>query len=300
MPASGRAPLDVVLTAEGSDPDGDALTYAWDFGDGSATREGPARAAHLHARAGRSRREVTVDRRGGRDGVRRRCRSSSATRPANQAPTVVAAADPVGRDRAAEGQPHARPGSDPDGDALSYAWSFGDGGQAGGPKVTHTFAAAGSYTVTVTVRDAGGGTGTATLTGRRGGAAAARRRARRRRRRRSGGGDRVGRRATVARVRPPRAEGGGARAGRRGRARASVWVSRAAAQRLGLRSRRLGSRGARRARAGATVTVRVQAVAGGAQARWLARRAALRVSAPAHAGRRGGGGAHGPAPAAGR
>ncbi|MEO3756623.1 carbohydrate-binding protein [Streptomyces sp. B6B3] len=35
-PTSGQAPLDVAFTSEGSnDPDGDSLSYAWDFGDGA-------------------------------------------------------------------------------------------------------------------------------------------------------------------------------------------------------------------------------------------------------------------------
>ncbi len=42
-PTSGQAPLDVAFSAEGSnDPDGDTLSYAWDFGDGqSATDANP-------------------------------------------------------------------------------------------------------------------------------------------------------------------------------------------------------------------------------------------------------------------
>lgn len=43
--------------------------------------------------------------------------------------------------------------TDPDGDALTYAWTFGDGSTGSGADVTHTFTAAGSYTVTVTVTD---------------------------------------------------------------------------------------------------------------------------------------------------
>lgn len=42
---------------------------------------------------------------------------------------------------------------------ASYAWSFGDGQSASGPSVSHTYAAAGTYTVTLTVTDAFGNTG---------------------------------------------------------------------------------------------------------------------------------------------
>lgn len=43
--------------------------------------------------------------------------------------------------------------SDPDGDALSYAWDFGDGGTATGATPSHIYGLAGNYNVTLEVSD---------------------------------------------------------------------------------------------------------------------------------------------------
>lgn len=52
--------------------------------------------------------------------------------------------------------------SDPDGEITSYAWSFGDGGTAGGVTTSHTYAAAGTYSVKLTVTDTAGATASVT------------------------------------------------------------------------------------------------------------------------------------------
>jgi PKD repeat protein len=73
----------------------------------------------------------------------------------NRAPAAVPGGPYVGT----EGSPvHFDGGasSDPDGDALAYAWSFGDGGTASGAAVQHAYAQDGAYTVRLTVRDPDG------------------------------------------------------------------------------------------------------------------------------------------------
>jgi PKD repeat protein len=52
---------------------------------------------------------------------------------------------------------------DPDGDAVSFSWSFGDGETATGRTTSHSFDA-GTYEVTLRAADARGGVGTASVT----------------------------------------------------------------------------------------------------------------------------------------
>jgi VCBS repeat-containing protein len=54
--------------------------------------------------------------------------------------------------------------SDVDGTIVSYDWDFGDGNTGNGVNPTHTYAAAGTYTVSLTVTDDGGATDTASTT----------------------------------------------------------------------------------------------------------------------------------------
>ena len=59
-PTSGAAPLAVQFSSAGSsDPDGDPLTYAWDFGDGTSEHGGQPE-PHLHRRTARLTATLTV------------------------------------------------------------------------------------------------------------------------------------------------------------------------------------------------------------------------------------------------
>jgi glucose/arabinose dehydrogenase len=84
------------------------------------------------------------------DGTLHRIRFVGTT---NQPPDVVASATPL------QGQPplnvdfSSAGTQDPDGDQMTFAWSFGDGSSSTAPNPSHTYASPGQYTATLTVSD---------------------------------------------------------------------------------------------------------------------------------------------------
>ncbi len=81
--------------------------------------------------------------------------------PVNQAPTA-AANGPYSGDTGVAVTFSSAGSFDSDGSIVSYAWTFGDGGTSSAADPSHTYTAAGSYTVTLTVTDDGGLTDVAT------------------------------------------------------------------------------------------------------------------------------------------
>jgi PKD repeat protein len=165
--------------------------------------------------------------------------------PANQAPTVEAAADPNGGTAPLRVRFTAS-GRDPEGAQLMYVWEFGDGGMAGGRSATHTYTAPGTYDAKVTVTDSHGATGTATVRvvvqTRQGGLLGAQAQL-----------------TVPSSVRAFRARGLKIRlvCESRGSGRATLKVARAAARRLGLRTRTVAARQVSCA-AGRTASVRLK------------------------------------------
>ena len=127
------------------DPAGAPLTFTWDFGDGSSG-SGPT-PTHAYAAAGHYTVTLTV--------------SNGTETSTDQAEAIVTEPrQPVAR----AGGPYSGYAGesvrfsgamsyDPDDDALSYAWNFGDGGTATGYLPTHVFRTMGTYIVRLTVSD---------------------------------------------------------------------------------------------------------------------------------------------------
>jgi PKD repeat protein len=134
-----------------ADADGDALTYVWDFGDGTPPGAG-AVVTHTYAEGGSYPVTLTVS-----DGTGLWNAGASAviTVTINRPPVAVAGAnkevcagDIVVFDGSAS--------SDPDGGLLRYRWDFGDGGTADIVNPTRTYDDGAVYPVTLTVQDESG------------------------------------------------------------------------------------------------------------------------------------------------
>jgi PKD repeat protein len=144
-----------------ADPDGDALTYSWDFGDGSAP-ETIAQPSHVYTDNGTYTVTLTVS-----DGSLTAVATTTAN-IANVAPTLSAIAGA----NLADGDTYTASGSftDPGTDSWTATVDYGDGSGVQPLSLTgktfslsHVYAGVGSgpFTVTVTVQDDDGGTGTA-------------------------------------------------------------------------------------------------------------------------------------------
>jgi PKD repeat protein len=149
-----------------SDPNGKAITYAWNFGDpASASNTGTLqKPTHTYLRAGTYTVTLTVTDASGRTGSA----STTAVIP-NVAPAVSAL--PGTTILPGEGYAASGTFSDPDPDAWTATVNYGDGSGtqplalAGNAfSIAHTYGAAGSFTVTVAVSDNDGGSGSSSAT----------------------------------------------------------------------------------------------------------------------------------------
>ncbi|MFQ5489803.1 MAG: PKD domain-containing protein, partial [Phycisphaerae bacterium] len=157
---TGTAPLVVTVDASGSsDPQNDALSYSWNFGDpnsGGLNTATTVVADHTYAVAGTFTISLTVS-----DGQHTGLATLVVTVTAedeeveNQPPSASFTADPTEGDAPLTVTFDASGSSDPDGDALNFFWNFGDGSSDDGLQAVHTYSLPGTYTVTLTAVDSG-------------------------------------------------------------------------------------------------------------------------------------------------
>jgi PKD repeat protein len=152
-PTSGTAPLNVAFTSTARDPENQALTYSWNFGDSTSSTQGSP--SHMYQAAGTYTARLTVTDAGGLTATT--TVSINANAPGNRPPTVSVnpSATSVQEGTAVTFNTTA---SDPDGSVVSYSWDFGDGTTSNVASPSHAYTRAGSYTARVTVRDNGGAT----------------------------------------------------------------------------------------------------------------------------------------------
>lgn len=137
--------------AGSTDSDGTIASYGWNWGDGTPDSDQP-QATHTYATAGDHTVTLTVtDNRGGIGTI-----AKTVTTVANVPPTVsftVAKSDLSVTTTATA--------ADSDGTVASYVWNWGDGTEAPGTASgSHTYGAAGTFTITLTVKDDDGATTT--------------------------------------------------------------------------------------------------------------------------------------------
>ena len=143
-----------------TDPEGGALTYDWNWGDGSAHG---TTATPSHTFAGGGNTTVTLTVTDPKNATGTTTVTATPTDPAPNSPPVahITNAGCTNMSCSADGSSS----SDPDADSLSYDWNWGDGTDhdtTANP--THLYTSTGDKTVTLTVDDGHGHTATDTTT----------------------------------------------------------------------------------------------------------------------------------------
>lgn len=141
------------FTFDGSrsyDPDDQALTYFWDFGDGATSSQ--IRSMHTYKEAGKYLVKLTVT-----DNSEADCNTATTQQvvKVNQPPCAVAEGPGIScvdTEIIFDGTKS----TDSPEDKLTYRWNFGDGKTADGAKVRHKYAKGGNYQATLTVTDDSG------------------------------------------------------------------------------------------------------------------------------------------------
>jgi PKD repeat protein len=137
--------------ADSTDTEGDPLTYAWDFGDGTDSGAGVAASHTYTTGAARTVMLTVTDDHGNSDTDTVLATSTDPVEPGeNQPPVAHASATCSGLECTFS----AADSSDPENQALTYAWDFADGTDPGsGVSTSHTYSTGAVRTVTLTVTD---------------------------------------------------------------------------------------------------------------------------------------------------
>jgi PKD repeat protein len=145
-----------------ADDDATITSYAWTFGDGESATG--VDATHTYAANGTYTINLTVtDSNGLTDSTTVSVTVASPPAPPPPAKKYPVAVIQVEKDGLRVNVSGAKSQADNDATITSYAWTFGDGGDAAGVSATHTYAANGTYTISLTVTDSNGLTNSTTV-----------------------------------------------------------------------------------------------------------------------------------------
>jgi PKD repeat protein len=136
--------------SESSDPDGDTLTYSWDFGDGNTPPE--AKPTHSYSAEGNYTVELAVNDGHVEDTVSINIRIILIVNNPPVAEIVAPQQNDVFQVNS-EVTFDGSNSSDPDGDIIFYYWDFGDGSFGSGVVTAHIYLVAGTYQVELRVDD---------------------------------------------------------------------------------------------------------------------------------------------------
>jgi len=155
---SGYAPLGVTFSANGIDTDGIISAWSWNFGDSTSSTQ--RNTTHMFNNPGKYLVVLTVTDNDGATGKKNVTINVSAV--PNKNPTASIGAD-IASGIAPLKVTFTGTGTDSDGNIVSYAWVFGDGGTSNLKNPVHTYQNPGTYSANLTVTDDDAAIGKATV-----------------------------------------------------------------------------------------------------------------------------------------
>lgn len=146
-PVEGVVPLTVVFDASSSSyPNGQIVSYEWDFGDGTPKRIDVSKVTYKYTKIGTFTATVSAI---ASDNTRSTAQTPVNVRPVPLTSCYEASTETGPAPLTVEFDPRCSTGT-----VAKYSWDFGDGETSKTRKPTHTFATPGNYEVTLEVSDA--------------------------------------------------------------------------------------------------------------------------------------------------
>lgn len=145
-PVEGNVPLTVTFDASGSSyPNGQIVSYEWDFGDGSAKRIDTSKVTYKYTKIGTFTAKVTAI---ASDNTKSTAQTPVNIRPISLTACFAATPESGPSPLTVEFDPRCSTGT-----VAKYSWDFGDTSTSKTRKPTHTFTLPGNYQVTLEVAD---------------------------------------------------------------------------------------------------------------------------------------------------